>query len=429
MAVRSQSSSRLRENASVRRSVEAFERIGRLGSDPADSDDVRRKKRYLVASAVLVLPAGLIWGLIYFAFGEPVAGAIPLGYSVFSAVSIAAFARTRSFGVFRALQLLFILLLPFLLQIALGGFVPASAVVVWSLLCPFGALVFHDVRNATRWFVLFVVLVALSPFVGTRLDNGLPLWLVTLLFVLNISTVSSIVFVLLATFVNQLGRERTRSENLLLNVLPKTIADRLKDSPGVIADAYDEATILFADVVNSTPLTRDLSPREMVSLLDGYVAHFDELALRHGLEKIRTIGDNWMGVAGVPQALDDHARRAALMALDVLDYVRERQRANVRGLEFRIGLNSGPVVGGVIGRSKFVFDIWGDPVNIASRMESTGVPGRIQIGPDTKALLDDEFVLEPRGTVEVKGRGPMETWFLVGRRTAPRGTPAGADPT
>jgi len=408
----------VRENASVRRPVEAFERSGRLGAEPADSDDTRRKKRYLVASAMVVfLPAGLIWGLIYFAFGEPVAGSIPLGYSVFSAVNIAAFARTRSFRVFRGLQLLFILLLPFLLQVALGGFVPASAVIVWSLLCPFGALVFHDVRNATRWFALFVVLVALSPFLGTRMENGLPLWLVTLLFVLNLSIVSSIVFVLLATFVHQLGRERSRSEALLLNVLPKTIADRLKDRPGVIADAYDEATILFADVVNSTPLTRELSPREMVSLLDGYVTRFDQLALLHGLEKIRTIGDNWMGVAGVPLAVDDHARRAALMALDMFDYVREQQRANVRGLEFRIGLNSGPVVGGVIGRSKFVFDIWGDPVNLASRMESTGVPGRIQIGPDTKALLDDEFVLESRGMVEVKGRGPMETWFLVSRRS------------
>lgn len=398
--------------------VAASDRVGRLGSDPGDDDDLGLKKRYLVTSAFLVfVPAGLVWGLIYFAFGEPVAGSIPIGYSVFSAISIAVFARTRSFGVFRAYQLLFILLLPLLLQIALGGFVPGSAVVLWSLLCPFGALVFDNVRNATRWFGSFLVLVSLSPFLGTSSGNVLPLWLVTLFFILNISIVSSIVFVLLATFVHQLDRERTRSETLLLNVLPKTIADRLKDTPGVIADSYDEATILFADVVNSTPLTRELSPRDMVSLLDGYVAHFDELALHHGLEKIRTIGDNWMGVAGVPQAFADHARRAALMALDMLDYVRERQQASSGGLNFRIGLNSGPVIGGVIGRSKFVFDIWGDAVNIASRMESTGLPGRIQLGPATKALLGDAFVFEPRGTIEVKGGGPLETWFLVSQRT------------
>jgi adenylate cyclase len=399
-----------------------FDRIGGIGADPSDDDEVRRKKRYLVASAVFVLPAGAIWGVMYLAFGEPVAGAIPLGYTAVSAISVVAFARTRAFGTFRTLQLFFILMLPYLLQIALGGFVPASAVVLWSLLCPFGALVFDSVRNAARWFAAFVVLVATSPFIGTRPGNELPLWLVTLFFVLNIATVSSIVFVLLATFVHELDRERARSESLLLNVLPKAIADRLKRSPGVIADAYDDATILFADVVNSTPLTRELSPREMVALLDEYVGHFDQLALRHGLEKIRTIGDNWMGVAGVPQPSPDHARRAARMALDMLDYVRERQRTSTRCLDFRIGLNSGPVIGGVIGKSKFVFDIWGDPVNLASRMESTGVPGRIQIGPDTKAALDGAFDLEPRGTVEVKGRGPMETWFLVTERfPIPRG--------
>ncbi|HEV2251027.1 MAG TPA: adenylate/guanylate cyclase domain-containing protein [Candidatus Limnocylindria bacterium] len=391
--------------------------IGRIGADPRDGDDVRRKKRYLAAAAVFVVPAGVIWGLIYVAFGEPAAGAIPLGYSVISTISIVAFARTRSFGAFRTLQLLFILLLPFVLQLALGGFVPASAVILWSLLSPFGALVFDDVRSAVRWFALFVLLVFVSPFLGTRAGNALQTSLVTLFFVLNIATVSTIVFVLLATFVHQLDRERARSEGLLLNVLPKVIADRLKRRSGIIADAYDQATILFADVVNSTPLTRELTPREMVSLLDEYVGYFDELALRHGLEKVRTIGDNWMGVAGVPIGGEDHARRAARMALDMLGHICERQRSGARCLEFRIGLNSGPVIGGVIGRSKFVFDIWGDPVNLASRMESTGVPGRIQVGPDTQALLERDFVLEPRGTIEVKGRGPLETWFLVGERT------------
>lgn len=400
----------------MRRLVDGFRWTALLGAAPADNDDERGNKRYLVTSATLVfIPVGVVWGLIYLAFAEPVAGSIPLGYSFLSTLSVVLFAYTRSFRVFRTLQLLFILLLPFLLQVALGGFVPASAVVLWSLLCPFGALVFHDVRNATRWFALFVMLVAVSPFFETH-PNGLPPWLVTLLFVLNIATVSSIVFALLATFVRQLARERTRSETLLLNVLPKTIAERLKDSPGVIADAYDNATILFADVVNSTPLTRDLTPREMVSLLDSYVSHFDELALYHGLEKIRTIGDNWMGVAGVPEPLSDHARRAALMALDMRRYVYERREGTDPGLEFRIGLSSGPVIGGVIGRSKFVFDIGGDPVTLASRMESTGVPGRIQIGPETRSLLGDEFILEPRGRIEVKGRGPMETWFLNAQR-------------
>ncbi len=392
----------------------AIHAIGRFGEDPADSEDVRLKKRYLVTSAVLILPSGVIWGLIYAAAGEPTAAAIPLGYVVISMASIAFFARTRNLRLFRAGQLLFILLLPFLLQVSLGGFGPASAVIVWSFICPFGALVFADLRSAARWFALFVALVAASPFIATRPANNLPDWLVMLLFVLNIATVSTIVFVLLARFVRQLALERARSEGLLLNVLPKPIADRLKDAPGVIADAYEAATVLFADVVNSTPLTRELSPQEMVALLDEYVTHFDGLALRYGIEKIRTIGDNWMGVAGVPQPRPDHAPCAALLAIEMLAYVRSRQAEHGRSLDFRIGLSSGPVIGGVIGRSKFVFDIWGDAVNIASRMESTGVAGRIQVGPATRALLDDGFILEPRGTVEIKGGGLMHTWFLVG---------------
>ncbi|HLZ47437.1 MAG TPA: serine/threonine protein kinase, partial [Candidatus Limnocylindria bacterium] len=143
------------------------ERIGRIGADPTDDEDQRRRKRYLAASAVLVLPAGIVWGLLYLATGERVAAAIPIGYSVLSSASLVAFARWHDFRAFRAFQLLFILLLPFLLQVALGGFVPASAVILWSLLCPFGALIFADVRSAARWFALFALLVVVSPFVGT----------------------------------------------------------------------------------------------------------------------------------------------------------------------------------------------------------------------------------------------------------------------
>ena len=175
---------------------------------------------------------------------------------------------------------------------------------------------------------------------------------------------------------------------------------------------------MFADVVNSTPLTSSLSARDMVALLDEYVTHFDALARRFGVEKIRTIGDNWMGVAGVPTGRADHARCAARLALEMLSFVRARKAGGARCLDFRIGLNSGPVIGGVIGRDKFVFDIWGDAVNLASRMESTGVPGRIQVGPATYELLKDDFEFEARGSVMVKGRGETETWFLI-RETSP----------
>src|SRR5713101_1438706 len=384
--------------------------LGSIGADPRDEAELKVRKRFLVLCSIFVLPPSVLWGLFYLANGEPLAAAIPLGYVVISALSIAVFARRREFRELRAVQLSLILALPFLLQETLGGFVPSSAVILWSMLCPFFALVFSNVRAASRWFGLFVVLVAVSALFLFRTTNNLRPELVTLLFVLNVSVVATIVFVLLASFVRQIESEHARAEGLLLNVLPKAIARRLKSAPGIIADAYEDATILFADVVNSTPLTSRLSARDMVALLDEYITRFDALAQRYGVEKIRTIGDNWMGVAGVPTGRADHARCAASLALEMLAFVRARQGDGALSLDFRIGLNSGPVIGGVIGRDKFVFDIWGDAVNLASRMESTGVPGRIQVGPATYALQKDEFVFEARGSVPIKGKGEVETW-------------------
>ena len=403
-----------------------LDQLGSIGADPRDDDELKVRKRFLVLCSIVVLPPAVLWGLFYLAYGEPLAAAIPLGYSAISSLSIVLFALRREFRVLRAVQLLLILALPFLLQEMLGGFVPSSAVILWSMLCPFGALVFSDVRAASRWFALFVLLVCVSAFFQFRTANNLHPELVTLLFVLNVSVVASIVFVLLASFVKQIETEHARAEGLLLNVLPKAIARRLKAAPGIIADSYEEATILFADVVNSTPLTSSLSARDVVALLDEYVTQFDALARSYGVEKIRTIGDNWMGVAGVPTSRADHARCAARLALEMLAFVQARQAGGALCLDFRIGLNSGPVIGGVIGRDKFVFDIWGDAVNLASRMESTGVPGRIQVGPATYALLKDEFVFEARGSVTVKGKGEIETWFLISPRSP---TSAGARET
>ena len=221
----------------------------------------------------------------------------------------------------------------------------------------------------------------------------------TAFFAANIATISGVAFALLAGYARQLAMERARSERLLLNVLPAPIAMRLREREEVIADAYGEATMIFADVVNSTPLTAELTPRDMVALLDEYVSLFDGLADRQGVEKIRTIGDNWMGVAGVPQPRRDHADAVARLALGMLEYVAERKRSGRRCLD--------------------VFDIWGDPVNTAARMESHGEPGKIQMTEATYELLKDRFVCEPRGTIDVKGKGPMRTWWLLSERDQP----------
>ncbi|MEJ6021997.1 adenylate/guanylate cyclase domain-containing protein [Ramlibacter sp. PS4R-6] len=210
--------------------------------------------------------------------------------------------------------------------------------------------------------------------------------------------------------------ERARSEALLLNILPAPIAERLKNSPGTIAEAHPSVTVLFADIAGFTTWCATRNAASVVQMLDRVFTAFDALAARHGLEKIKTIGDCYMAAAGLPKAREDHAQAALAMAREMLAECERIARETGEPLQMRIGLSSGPVVAGVIGRSKFIFDLWGDTVNTASRMESCGEPGRIQCSASTARLLDG-VALESRGRVEVRGKGSMEV-FLIGTRTA-----------
>lgn len=209
-----------------------------------------------------------------------------------------------------------------------------------------------------------------------------------------------------------LQAEQERSERLLLNILPAPIADRLMRAPEVIADRFACVTVLFADIVGFTELAAGCDPGSLVTTLNRIFSAFDELAAEHGLEKIKTVGDAYMAVGGLPEPRPDHAEAAAAMALAMRRAVCELTGGQ---LQLRIGLHSGPVVAGVIGRRKFSYDLWGDTVNIASRMESHGVPGAIQLSEATYRLLVGRFVCTPRGTISLKGRGPMTTWYLSDR--------------
>jgi class 3 adenylate cyclase len=215
-----------------------------------------------------------------------------------------------------------------------------------------------------------------------------------------------------------LAAEGERSNRLLLNVLPAEIAERLKRTTDVIADAYPEVSILFADIVGFTPLSSVLPPHDVVNLLNEIFSSFDDMVDRAQLEKIRTIGDGYMVVSGVPRQRSDHAQAICALALEMRDYIRSFRAPGGRSIDFRIGINSGPVVAGVIGRKKFQFDLWGDPVNVASRMESHGVPGWIQISDVTHELVRAEFECERRGPIEVKGKGLVTTYFVRRRMTA-----------
>jgi len=209
-----------------------------------------------------------------------------------------------------------------------------------------------------------------------------------------------------------LKEEQDRSERLLLNILPPAIARRLKGDEKYIVDAHREVTILFADIVDFTPLSARLSAEDLVQILNQVFSHFDVLAEKYGLEKIKTIGDAYMVAGGLPEVRPDHADACALMALDLQSVIADFEYGAVRDLKLRIGINTGPVVAGVIGSRKFIYDLWGDAVNTASRMESHGSPGQIQISGRTREMLGPRFVCEERGIIEIKGKGPMMTYLL-----------------
>jgi adenylate cyclase len=400
-------------------------RLALVGADPHDSEDLRAHKALLVLISVLILPVSALWGALYLAFGSPV-GVVPLVYFAVLLGAIVVFSRTRDFPRFLLVGQLAILFAPTLSMIPLGGFLDAGGVGLWGILAPLGALVFSEVRSAARWYVAYLVVFLGSGLAGEVIGpvwEPLPVWFTSTMLALNIAVGGTIVFTLLAVFaaerraaLSALRLEQAKAENLLLNILPRSIADKLKDETQPIADHFGSASILFADVAEFTPWSERLPPAEVVGYLDRLFSHFDELAERYALEKIKTIGDCYMVAAGVPTPRPDHARALALMALDMLEAMRSHEEVAHLGHELRIGINSGPVVAGVIGRKRFLYDLWGDAVNTASRMESHGTPGRIQITRATYELLADEFECELRGTIEVKGKGEVEAWYLIGPR-------------
>lgn len=256
-------------------------------------------------------------------------------------------------------------------------------------------------------------------------DTGTqPPWAFKVSFTLTVITAWILVVATIWFALRELRRTREameaeyeRSEQLLTNILPASIAERLKDpSRNIIADKYDDASILFADIADYTKRASDTTPSDLVRFLDRLYTDLDLLVDKHGLEKVKTSGDSYMVVSGVPEPRPDHIEALACLALDMAEAVADLKDPNGRAVPLRIGLAAGPVVAGVVGARKFFYDVWGDAVNVASRMETTDVEGRIQVPQDVYERLNHDFVLEERGGVDIKGKGVMHTWYLVARR-------------
>jgi adenylate cyclase len=261
-------------------------------------------------------------------------------------------------------------------------------------------------------------------FLVPRNTGAQPVWALSLSFV--VTTISACIMVVTTVWyaVREIVRaeaamelEYERSEALLANILPASVAERLKDpARNIIADKYDDASVLFADIAGFTERASDMPPDQLILFLDKLYGDFDALVDKHGLEKIKVSGDSYMVVSGVPQPRTDHVQALAAFALDMAEVVRVLKDSRGEPLPLRIGLASGPVVAGVVGSRRFFYDVWGDAVNVASRMESTDSVGRIQVPEDVYLRLKDDFVLQERGDIEIKGKGCMRTWYLIGRK-------------
>ena len=407
------------------------QRLAGLGVDAADAEDLRLDKAMFTLVSSLIGLMSFAWIAIYLAIGLPRSAAIPFVYQLCVVASLVAFARTKRLGAIRLILLVLMLVLPFALQWSLGGFANGSAVAAWAGITPVLAYLFG--ARGRSWLAAFAVLLVVSGMFETTLAESAPhiaAHVRAALFAMNLAGPSIAAVLALRYFTTERDRaraalaqehrlleaEQARSERLLLNILPEAIADQLRDGATTIAESQPDVSVLFADIVGFTPLSDELGAHALVDLLNEVFIVFDDLAEAAGLEKIKTIGDAYMVVGGLPTPRADHLVALLELAVGMNDATSDVRTPRGEPLQLRIGVDSGPVVAGVIGRRKFSYDVWGETVNTASRMESHGLPGRIQVTERVARAACERFDFEPRESVDIKGKGTITTFLLVGAR-------------
>ncbi len=416
---------------------ELARRLRTAGIEPGDSDDLRLKKSLLMFAMGLTIAAPVFWLSLYSAMGLNFPATVPFGYQLLSLGTLVVYLATRNFDLFRVLQLCLYLFFPFVLQWQLGDFITASGFVLWGLLAPVGAILLYSPRDSVPWFVAYLVLIFASAGADFYLYSegakppSVPPKTIVVFFALNFAAISSIVYFLLRyAAVEQekskdrleeahrlLQVEQDRSERLLLNILPEPVAERLKQEDGTIADGFADVTVMFADIVNFTTIAEGLSPNQIFAMLNKVFSSFDSLAEKYGLEKIKTIGDAYMVAGGLNDDSGvNYSEAIANMALDMRALLEREIAVNDNRLEIRMGIGTGPVVAGVVGKKKFIYDLWGDTVNIASRITAESVPGMIQVDVTTYRRLRSRFEFDPPKTLHLKGKGDTTVYTLKGRR-------------
>jgi class 3 adenylate cyclase len=407
-----------------------------------DSEQERLNKTLAIFACGLMGFAAMLWLAIYWAMGIRFSATVPLVYLLVSAASLIFYLWNRNFALFRFIQTSLFLFVPFIMQWSIGSYVSSSGVMLWALLAPVGVMIFQGPRESLPWFFAYIVMTAVSGFfdfyLGEGTQQGVNMQTIAVFFALNFAAMSTIVYLLISYFVRQRDRlqenldvqnrllkdEQEKSERLLLNILPGPIAERLKVDQATIADGFADVTVMFADIINFTRLSEEMPPKFMVTLLNEVFSEFDRLAEKHGLEKIKTIGDAYMVAGGLDvhhlresyrAAAPDYSLAICNLALEMRDYMGKLSGSRKSRLQIHVGIGTGPVVAGVIGIKKFIYDLWGDTVNIASRVTSEAGAGTILVDATTYRRVRDEFVFEGPQMLNVKGKGEIAAYRLVGR--------------
>ncbi len=411
-------------------------RLGDAAIDANDSEEMKLRKTLLIFASGLMNLAAILWLAVYWWMGLKLSTTIPLGFQILSAAVVLIYLRTRNFNFFRLAQLSLFLFFPFIIQWSIGSFVSSSGIALLAILAPIGAVVCYGTRESIPWFFAYVVLTILSGvfdfFLAQGEDYGIPLKTVAVFFVMNFTIISTMVYLLLRYFIQERNRyekqlaeqhelvriEREKSESLLVSILPTHIAERLKLQLGTIADGFADVSVMFADVVDFTRLAEELTPNQVVSFLDEVFTRFDKLTAKYKLDKIKTIGDAYMVVGGLEGAQLNYVDHVADMALEIIELTRSDPQMRRLSVQLHIGIATGPAIAGVIGATRFIYDLWGDTVNLSSRLTSEAVGGVILVDKTTYRRLGHRYSFEEPRTISIKGKGETTVYRLTGKRSS-----------
>lgn len=395
---------------------------------PGDSKELVARKILLIIISYLIAAISFLFSLYYFFITVYYqAGLVMLCSTLLIIFNLAMFLYNKNHRVHAHIFIGICLFTPFLVHLFLSS--TNNSPIIWAAMVPILSVTISTYKWGVFWMIDYLILLILTSYADQIIFNGPEIKYITINEVF--SQINFLIFPLVCLFVlnlyvrkverldtrnNQLTNDKLMNDQLISNLLPEEIAMRMKYESNVITDDYENVTVLFADIVGFTQLSSRLAPKELVDLLNVIFSALDRIVEAHGMEKIKTMGDAYMAAAGIPSPLENHAEIAAQVALRFMEEVQKFAQMSGSDLKVRIGLHSGPVVAGVIGLKKTIYDLWGDTVNVAARMEHHGIPDRIQVTKATYTLLKNKFSFIARGEIQVKGKGAMETFILLDKK-------------